>query len=51
LGRERGGEGKGRGGRERGRRRKREEGDWGVCLIGVGGIDAPASINLPFLLG
>jgi len=41
LGREKGGrEGK-RGGRKRGRKRQREGG--GVCVIGVGGIDAPAS--------
>jgi len=39
-GKREGREGK-RGGRERGRRREREGG--GVCIIGVGEIDAPAT--------
>ena len=40
------GEGKGRG--REGKGKEEKKGGGGVCLIGVGGIDAPASINLTF---
>jgi len=46
LGRERGGKGKGRG--REGKGKEEKKGGRGVFLIGVGGIDAPASINLTF---